>query len=165
MIQGQDTIGDWTPSILTKWIRDLFQNTPPDFLPLLRAEEIQVDRVLTLRDRLVLSKEPNFRPVGGTGQPAFESSWVNFAAGWQVAGFWRDPLGWINLRGVIKSGTVGNAAFTLPPGFRPLLSEAFPVISNSAIGYVQVLANGQVIPTTPSSNTWVSLSGIRFRTT
>lgn len=163
--QGEDKIGDWTPSTLTKYIRDLFQNQPPDFLPLLKGEEVQVYSKLVLRDKLELTKEPNYRKIGGAGNPAFTNSWVNEAAGWQVAAFWRDPLGFVHLRGRIKSGVVGSSAFTLPPGFRPAVSESFGTVSNGAIGKVDVLTDGTVVPATPSSNVYVTLSGIYFRTT
>jgi len=161
---GNDTIGDWTPAILTKWIRDLFLNQPPDFLPNLKSEEMTVTQKLTLRDKLVVAREPDFKKVGSAGAAGFEHSWVNFDAGWQVAGYWRDPLGWVHLRGLVKSGTVGSSAFTLPPGFRPKLSEPFAVISNGAVGRVDVQSDGQVIPQLPSNNAYVSLSNIRFRT-
>lgn len=161
---GEDTIGGWTPSLLTKFIRDLLANQPPDFLPHLRAEEITVDKKLNLRDLIAFGREPNFRAVGGTGQPAFTNSWVNYGSSWAPAAFWRDPLGFVHLRGLIKSGTVGNAAFTLPPGFRPKENESFVVVSNAAVGRVDVLTDGTVTPAAPSSNVWVSLSGINFRT-
>lgn len=158
-----DRIGDWTQATLVKYIRDLFQNQPPDFLPLLKAEEILVSSKITLGETLALSREANFRKVGGAGQPAFANSWVNYGSGWREAGFWKDPLGVIHLRGLIKSGTVGNAAFTLPPGFRPTLAETYAVISNGAVGRLSVYTDGTVIPETPSNNTYVSLSGISFR--
>ena len=162
---AEETIGTWTPALLTKFIQDLFQNQPPSFLPHLRAEEITVDKKLTLRQILAVSREPNFRMIGGTGQPAFESGWVNFGSGWADAGFWKDAFGWVNLMGVIKDGSVGDEAFVLPPGYRPKYSQPFPAVSNNAAGQVQVFTDGTVVPTTPSSNVWVSLSGIRFRTT
>ncbi len=161
---AEDTIGAWSPSLLTKFIRDLFQNQPPDFLPHLRAEEITVDRKLTLRDVIAFGREPNYRAVGGTGQPAFANSWVNFGSDWADAAFWRDPLGFVHIRGLIKSGVVGSAAFTLPPGFRPKVNEPFVAVSNGAIGRVDVLTDGTVVPASPSNNTWVALSGIHFRT-
>lgn len=160
------TIGDWTVSTLIKWLRDILQNQPPDFLPLLKAEEIQVEKTLTLKDKLELGKEPTFRKFGGPGSPAFENSWINFGSGWMDAGFWRDPLGFVHLRGLIKSGTVGSRAVRLPPGYRPTVgSETFPTISNGAVGRVDVLTDGSVTPVSPSNNTYVSLSGITFRTT
>lgn len=161
---GPDTIGGWTPSLLTKFIQDLFTNQPPSFLPHLRAEEITVDRRLNLRDVIAFGREPNYRAVGGTGQPAFSNSWVNYAGGYAPAAFWRDPLGLVHLRGLIKDGTVGQAAFTLPPGFRPKENEVFGTVSNGAIGRVDVLTDGTVTPQSPSTNTWVALNGIHFRT-
>lgn len=161
---GQDTLADWTPTILTKFIRDLFQNQPPDFLPNLNAENVTAHTNLTIRDKVTLTKEPSWRLVGGTGQPAFENSWTNYGSGWVAAGFWRDPLGWVHLRGLIKSGTINTAAFTLPPGFRPATgAETFAVNSNGAFGTVQVGTDGVVTPTV-GNNTYVSLAGIHFRT-
>lgn len=159
-----DKIGEWTSTILVKFIRDLFQNQPPDFLPLLKAEEIQVTKRIILGESIGYTREPGFRQVGVTGQPAFTNSWVVFGGGWQVPGFWRDPLGIVHLRGLMKDGTVGSSAFTLPPGFRPALAETFAIISNAAFGRLDVLADGTVTPIAPSSNLWVSLNGVTFRT-
>jgi hypothetical protein len=158
------TIANWTPTLLQKWLRDVLQTQPPDFLPNLKAENVTVTEELKLKGKLTVVGGADFRKIGGGGNPAFEHSWVNYDAGWQVAGFWRDPFEFVHLRGLIKSGTVGLAAFTLPPGYRPTLSEPFAVDSNSAHGRVDVLADGTVIPQAPSSNTYVSLSGIKFRT-
>lgn len=165
---GDPGVQVWTTqfqTLLTKFIQDLFLNQPPSFLPVLKAEEIQVDKRLIIRDLVQLTKEPNFRKVGDAGQPAFLNSWVNFGTTDAPAAFWRDPFGWIHLRGLIKNGTIGstNAAFTLPPGFRPPLREVFPVISNGAIGRVDIEPDGDVI-IAAGNNTYVSLAGIHFRT-
>lgn len=159
----EGTIGSWTPSLLTKWLRDVLQTEPPDFLPNLKAEDVTVTDELKLKGKLTVVGGADFRKIGGGGNPAFEHSWVNYDAGWQVAGFWRDPFGFVHLRGLIKSGTVGSAAFTLPPGYRPTLSEAFIGISNSGAGRLDVLADGSVTPQSPATNGYVSLSGIKFR--
>lgn len=161
---AETTIGDWTPSTLTKWIRDLFLNQPPDFLPNLKSEQLRVTKTLVVDDKIEIATEPAFRQIGRTGQPVFENGWVNFGSGWQVAGFQRDGFGWVHLRGIIKSGTVGSTAFTLPPGYRPTLSETFDIRSNGAAGGVDVMADGTVVPVSPSNNAYVSLSGIKFRT-
>jgi hypothetical protein len=160
---GPDKIGEWTTTQLVKFIRDLLQNAPPDFLPLLKAEEVEVFKQLTIRDKVAVTREAAFREIGKPGQPTFSNGWVNFAGGWRPAGFWRSPFHMVYLRGLIKSGTVGQAAYTLPPAFRPSEPESFPVISNAALGRVSVFTDGTVVPETPSSNTWVSLSGIVFR--
>lgn len=166
---GQDpSAAIWTPQFqttLTKFIQELFTTQPPSFLPVLRAEEVQVDKKLILRDLVQLTKEPNFRPFGGTGNPAFANSWTHFnTATDQAAGFWRDPFGWVHLRGVAKSGTVGLPLANLPPGFRPPQRERFVVISNDAVGRVDVEPDGDIVPLSPSNNIYVSLSGIQFRT-
>lgn len=164
MALPQQTIKDWTAGFLTKFIRDLFLNQPPGFLPNLKAETITVTQRLRIQDELELTKEPTFRKIGTTGNPAFTNSWVNFDGGWEQAGFWRDPLGFIHLRGLIKNGTINQAAFTLPPGFRPPLGMVFPSVGNGAFGQVNVSADGAVIPAV-GSNTYFSLSGVYFRTT
>lgn len=165
ILAAGDRIGDWTQTFLVRFIRDLFQNQPPDFLPVLKAEDIQVTKSLHLGETVQLTREPSFRKIGDAGQPAFENSWVNFAGGWGDAAFWRDPFGVVHLRGLIKAGTVGQSAFTLPPGFRPAVNETFATISNGAVGRVDVTTDGKVAPMSPSNNTYVSLSGLTFRTT
>ena len=104
-----------------------------------------------------LGHEPSFTA------PAFLNSWVNFdAVTNQQAGYWKDEDGFVHLRGLIKSGVVGSAAFTLPAGFRPSLQEIFAVPSNVAFGEVYVQPSGDVIPFT-GNNTYFSLAGIRFK--
>lgn len=101
--------------------------------------------------------------IGSSGAPAFANSWVNRSGGYQTAGYFIDGEGFVNLVGGIKSGTVGSSAFTLPAGARPAAAVAFSVISNGAVGLVEVQSSGNVVPTTPSNNTYVSLDGIRFK--
>jgi len=166
---GPENISQWTPTILTKFIRDLLNNNPPDFLPNLNAENITSTVTLRVKDKMEYTKEPRFRLIGGTGQPAFTGTWVNFAGGWQSAGFYKDPLGFVHLRGMIKNGTIATSAFTLPPGHRPTVSEKFAVATGSAVanvtaGSLDVLTDGTVVPAVGLTG-YVSLSGIRFRTT
>lgn len=95
--------------------------------------------------------------------PDFTNSWVNYdLTVYPAAGYYKDALNRIHLRGMIKNGTVNSAAFTLPAGFRPELRCLCASISADLIGRVDVLANGDVIPITPSVNTWVSLENISF---
>jgi hypothetical protein len=156
-------IGDWSAGELVKYIRDLFQNSPPDFLPFLKAEEIQVYKKLVLRDDLEWLIDKSYKNIGGVGSPAFANSWANYGSGYVNAGYWKDPFGIVHLRGMISSGTVGNSAFTMAPGYRPAENHIFGTISNGAIGRVDVSTDGTVKPVSPSSNTWVSLSGITYK--
>lgn len=93
---------------------------------------------------------------------AFTNSWVNYGQTWKSAAYWKDPFGIVHLEGLIKSGSVGSAAFTLPLGYRPSADCLFGIISNSAIGRVDVNSSGGVVPLSPSNNTWVQLDGINF---
>lgn len=94
--------------------------------------------------------------------PTLLNSWANQGGGWNPAGYWKDPHGVVHLRGNIKSGTVGAAAFTLPAGYRPTNTEGFTAVANGAFGAVNVDNGGNVIPAV-GSNVGISLDGITFR--
>lgn len=97
-----------------------------------------------------------------TDVSSFSNSWVNYAGAFANAGYKKSAGDTVSLRGLIKSGTVGAKAFTLPVNYRPSTSVSFSVDSNAAFGKVVIQSNGDVIPSTPSSNTYVSLDGIIF---
>jgi len=60
-----------------------------------------------------------WRVVGAVGQPAFQNGWANnFSAPARQAGFRKDNLGMVHLRGVI-TGNNGATIFQLPSGYRP----------------------------------------------
>lgn len=96
--------------------------------------------------------------------PTFQNSWVNYDndVTHNVAGYWKDSMGVVHLKGLVKSGTAA-AIFTLPAGYRPYKRCIFVILSNGAVGRINLDPDGQVIPTTPYSNAWVSLDGITFR--
>jgi hypothetical protein len=94
--------------------------------------------------------------------PTLLNSWVNLSAPpFNPAGYYRHQE-IVYLRGVIASGVVGSAAFTLPAGFRPANNHIFAALSNGAIGRLDVTSAGDVIPTA-GSNVYFSLDGISFR--
>lgn len=162
-----DTIANWSPTQLVLVIKDILTRDPPQVIDSLTVDQLTAATNLYVRDQITFVRDPIFHVVGKSGEPAFANSWVNFGNPSQGAGFWKDPFGVVHLRGKIKSGTVGSVAFTLPPGYRVILNadEDFPVISNAAVGLVSVASDGTVTPKSPSNNTYVSLSGISFRTT
>jgi hypothetical protein len=94
--------------------------------------------------------------------PSLLNSWVYYGAPYNTPGFYRDAIGTVHLRGMIKNGTLAAAAFTLPSGYRPVAQELHPVVSNGAFGLITLLADGTVHMTTVN-NTYVSLDGITFR--
>jgi hypothetical protein len=98
--------------------------------------------------------------------PTLLNSWVNFGAGYPAAGYMKDHLGFIRLRGLVKNGTVNGTTgviFTLPSGYRPSGASHFAVEANSAHGCCRVDTNGDVVATA-GSNVWFSLDGINFDT-
>ena len=101
--------------------------------------------------------------------PTFQNSWVNYGDVWETAGYRKDALGYVHLKGLVKSGTIGTstAIFTLPAGYRPKTGKAllFVCMSNNAAGRINVRNNtgdeGKVCCET-GNNAWVSLDGITF---
>lgn len=106
------------------------------------------------------------RKVGDTGQPVFANGWTHFdaSASERPAAFYRHH-GRVHLEGVIKAGTIGAAAFTLPTGYLPTPASqqrGFGVVSATGPGVVYVFPNGDVTPAV-GSNTWIYLDSISFR--
>lgn len=161
---GGETIGNWTPDLLIRTIQELMENQPTTSLQSLKVDEMEVVRKLILRDSMSVASH-RLQVIGKGGAPGFANSWVNYATTTAPAAFWKDAFGVIHLQGLIKSGTVGSAAFMLPPGFRPDYQHVFGVVSNGAIGRVDVFADGSVVPASPSSNVYVTLDGITLRPT
>lgn len=99
----------------------------------------------------------DWHEVGASGEPTFQNSWVNNGGSWATAAFRRYGDGMVEIKGLVKSGTIGTVSvFTLPTGFRPALGLHFAAISNNAIGTLQVLADGSVMAVA-GSNVWFSL--------
>jgi hypothetical protein len=105
--------------------------------------------------------------------PTLLNSWVNYGSS-SDAGYYKDSLGRVNLRGFIKDGTVDNTngvIFTLPAGYRPGTDLIFSALGSNAaesaaeIARIDVRANGNVmaIPiNTFVTGAYCSLSGISF---
>jgi hypothetical protein len=93
--------------------------------------------------------------------PTFLNSWVNFGGIWTDAGYYKDSLGRVHLRGLVKDG-VGAVIFNLPAGYRPATNEMFMALSNGAVARVDVGLSGNVALSLGSASS-LSLSGISFR--
>lgn len=93
--------------------------------------------------------------------PTLLNSWVDYAGGFQTAGYYKDEFGFVHLTGIVKSGTAGSTIFTLPVGFRPAAGLQFPVAANG-YGSCRVSADGSVIAFA-GSTVWYSLDGVCFR--
>jgi hypothetical protein len=93
---------------------------------------------------------------------SFSNSWVNFGSPAEAVGYTKTTSGFVFLRGMLKDGSVGDTAFTLPAGYRPAGQKYYGVLSNADIGRVDIETDGDVIPKTPSNNAYVSLDNIFF---
>lgn len=93
---------------------------------------------------------------------AYANSWVDFGGGFYGVAYMIDSLGFVHLRGIMKSGTLGTTAFTLPVGARPVSNIAQIVGSNSAAGFFTLTSGGLFQPSAGSSNTSFSCDGIVF---
>lgn len=95
---------------------------------------------------------------------SFLNSWVDYGGGYNPVAYLIDSAGFVHLRGMAKSGTVGAGTpiFTLPAGFRPENRCLFNAQSNGALGRVDVFTTGNVEVIT-GNNAWVSLDGITFK--
>jgi hypothetical protein len=162
---AEQTLQGLTVSWLTKFIRQQFETNPISFVPQFGADELTAKTKLTVGDRVIFAAYNKAHYIGSQGSPAFTNSWAHYGAPYANAGYLMRPDGWVELLGMIKNGTVGSSAFTLPPGWRPSTTKTLAVFSGSAnsIGRVDIGSDGTVTPVSPSSNTSVSLDGLHFK--
>jgi hypothetical protein len=109
----------------------------------------------------------------GTGnqQPEFALHWQNYGVGgtYQVAGFMKDSMGFVHLRGLVQSTHVarGTTIFTLPSGYRPTYTSGFGQRADqTAMGSIYVKATGAVTIATGETavDGFIWLDGITFDT-
>jgi hypothetical protein len=98
---------------------------------------------------------------------SFQNNWHNYGVGYNDAGYFKDSMGIVHLKGLVAG--VGAAAifnttiFTLPEGYRPGARELFVCSTNPNVaGRVDVLPDGQVQVVQGNSG-WLSLDGLTFR--
>lgn len=95
--------------------------------------------------------------------PTFKNSWVNVGGEQTPAGYMKDLLGFVHLRGLISTGASGKAAFELPVGYRPGKNEFFVAIAGaSTIAEIGLTSAGVLTPVGTKVSEYVSLSGIAF---
>jgi hypothetical protein len=111
----------------------------------------------------VVASEP-FHIVGAAGEPPFQNGWANAGGLLSTAGFFKDPLGFVHLKGTLNAGPSGLTAFTLPEGYRPAEELILPVAS-SGLGtgaYMRVLQDGELQPV-HGAGFAVAFDGLSFR--
>ena len=98
--------------------------------------------------------------IGDSGEPTFLSGWINYGGSNFICGF-RKIDNQVFIRGVIKSGTVGQAVFTLPIGYRPPSVQRVPCVSGDAYAQINVTTTGDV-KVQVGNNSWVDIGRISF---
>ena len=96
--------------------------------------------------------------------PTYANGWSAYDTTTYLGAFYKkDAQGYVHLRGMIKGGTVGVTAFTMPAGYRPGHTALFAVAQNNAFGRVDInTAGAAVVSNINTSNAWVSLNGITY---
>ena len=95
--------------------------------------------------------------------PTLLNGWTNFGGVYETVGYMKDEFGFVHLRGMIKGGTVGQNAFMLPEGYKPLKSQYHMCISADIVRTLNVQNNGGVFISSAASSNWVTLNGISFK--
>lgn len=94
--------------------------------------------------------------------PTLLNGWVNYGSGYADVGYYKHN-GRVYLRGLLRSGTIDAAIFTLEEGYRPngqLILGAVTV--NGTFARLDVKPNGDVWAAN-GSNAYYSISGASFR--
>lgn len=103
--------------------------------------------------------------------PTLLNTWVDYGSGHSPIGYYKDALGRVHIRGLIRDGTdtALTDLFALPAGYRPAYRMIFGcVMSNAAdedtsdnIARVDVAADGTV-EIVHADCIWLALDGISF---
>lgn len=108
---------------------------------------------------------PSWSDIAAAGAPApsFINSWANYA-GYHSAGYLRDAVGFVHLRGVIKLGSLNNYAFYLPAGYRPAANVLAPAIAGTGATTITIQTDGGLYVSGPAgaTNASVTLDGITY---
>lgn len=95
--------------------------------------------------------------------PTLLNGWTDFGGVYESVGYMKDEFGFVHIRGMIKGGTVGQIAFMLPEGYKPLKSQYHTCISADVVRILNVQRNGTVLTSPLASNAWITLNGISFK--
>ncbi len=89
--------------------------------------------------------------------PTLTNSWVATGGSLATPQYRLEPGGIVRIRGSVKDGTIGQAAFTLNAGYRPPADLFLPAVAGgNVLGRVDITSAGVVQPTI-ASNTFYSL--------
>lgn len=95
-----------------------------------------------------------------------QNGWTNFGGANPNAGYIKDPLGYVQLSGLIAPGTTtsGTTMLTLASNYRPVGNKRFSCPGSNKHVSIIVLTTGevQILAFDAATLAWVDLSPIRF---
>lgn len=97
------------------------------------------------------------------------NGWTNYGFDTAAAGFWKDSLGVVHLRGAIGNSQQNPGdIFVLPAQYRPEGEELFVIVSlgfsgGYKPGMIQIEPDGRILWMDASSVRIAALTGITFR--
>ena len=103
--------------------------------------------------------------VGTAGQVQFDVDWANVGAGFQPAGFYKDPFGTVPLQGDVQRTTGTDATiFQLPPGYCPAGGiEDFPAYGDGGTAAGVAVRPDCSVVFVAGTTTFIGLGAISFR--
>jgi hypothetical protein len=102
---------------------------------------------------LLAARSDHRHKIADTGwqAPAYQNGWLNYDNTYGPAGYRR--IGGITyLRGLVRSGSLGQVIYTLPAGYRPGVKTLFAVHSGAGLGRLDVGTDGAVIHVSGSND-------------
>ncbi len=102
--------------------------------------------------------------------PTLLNSFTNYDTSiWQAAGYYKDSVGRVWLRGLLKraSAALNASVFQLPAGYRPAKNVTFAAMANDAFARITVDTSGNVTVPAATNASWFtffSLDGMSFDT-
>lgn len=105
--------------------------------------------------------------VNTAGEPGFQNGWLNYSTGFNAAAFRLRDTREAEIRGLIKSGTVGVgvAVFTMPTFYAPLREQVRIIKVASGFADLRIKTNGVVNVESlggGGTNAFVSLDGVSW---
>jgi len=126
----------------------------------LRTDEFSLDDFKDGESRRAITDQESWTV------PTLLNSWVNYGSGYNAVGYFKDNLGIVHLRGLVKDGTINTTVFQLPNGYRPAYKEMHTSSAKQGgvyvIGRCDIDSSGNVTAY-GSANEYFSFDGITFR--
>ncbi len=95
--------------------------------------------------------------------PAFLNRWHNYGSGYNTAGYFKDSMGMVHLKGLVAGGLGGTTIFVLPVGYRPAAEQLHVTCTNNnTAGRLDIRPSGELVVVAGDS-AWFSLDGVTFR--